>query len=1032
MASTDFHLRRLIYEAQRAGERTQASQLVNDAFSLIQGNASRFTAGEDFSPELLVVFAEAASDLGGHDTQAERALELYDRLGCEDDQFAVRSLLVRCLCEARLGEQHRLKGHHLLQQLQYALRQYLMKALSKANETGWAQNDSRYGFLIYNASLVFWTVARPMCRNGWQRHIINEATAILDALRAVRAAGASGGGGGKPAGKGAAGGASIPVSIDIPWLVELTLNLAFGLEDAGRDADAQKKTDEAGQLLDELLKETATDPTVADRNNRLRQLVWNARAYFNRKAPGKVKDDIVKGSGSTVLGAALFVFNGGTTPEAAAEELIKAWGSIDADYDLRAARDSFSTDPRAPRPDGGQVVRGILKPQMLVDLALALRATCVAKQWPLALCMICRLEKFQMPPGRGRILLDLSKAECEIWHTCTVKKEDPTSKMLLSAAEQEKREVETRHRSVKLVEQCIMIAKRIEADDLVEECAVVMWNISRELMTDQNRFRVHKPLQKCLELLEEMQSNRLIPLRVQLHFEVAHCEVASDLLTKGCGEFERANTLDYTVTEAELLDTVRPLLSEDVGPLGRDPAHYLRRFDEATEDHLNLLHWKTNLYEEPSDVADQVMLVLDQVAKVKGVKNDKGEVMPLSEEKKKLNYNLLVQAFEKLEQEMESLIGNDRLQSLSDTFEPPPRHIVDHEPLKPLPFQAKATVAVGGGPAQVDGKPVLDKRPKSEKEESIQKAKRIIKLMCQCGLEAKRAEEGPFAVEVCSKAINYGDVMELKVGPWPTEVESALLLTQAAYTKAQCLSWDIEDQGLLNGIDEEIEEEKEEAGFFTVIPPDPEELEEQEEVKELSPEEKAELSEKKREMIRTLLYGLELSKQFGQHWMVSNGLVHFWNLHLDTVASSHENPKLLKRALQEILQIIWAVTFDIWMEYRDALKELQKYLTGPGALPDSEFHPKLAANLTLAYVNANVAVGSLEVLDTANLLTLKRLGPCERKEMMARVVQENEKPLPDVAQLKTQAAAPVKGQKGACGVGDVVQRVDRRNFISPF
>ena len=32
-------------------------------------------------------------------------------------------------------------------------------------------------------------------------------------------------------------------------------------------------------------------------------------------------------------------------------------------------------------------------------------------------------------------------------------------------------------------------------------------------------------------------------------------QVASDLLTKGCGEFERANTLDYTVTEAELLDT---------------------------------------------------------------------------------------------------------------------------------------------------------------------------------------------------------------------------------------------------------------------------------------------------------------------------------------------------------------------------------------------------------------------------------------------------------------------------------------------
>ncbi|CAK9112888.1 Uncharacterized protein SCF082_LOCUS52338 [Durusdinium trenchii] len=810
-----------------------------------------------------------------------------------------------------------------------------------------------------------------MCRNGWQRHIINEATQILDGLRAARAA-AGGAAGGKPGGK-APGGAAIPVTIDLPWMIELTLNLAFGLEDAGKDADAQKKADEANQLLDELMKESGSDPAVADRNTRLRQLVWNARAYFYRKAPGKAKDDIVKASGSTVLGAALFVLNGATTSDAAAEELLKAWATIDADFDLRAAVQSFSTDPRAPRPDGGQVVRGNVKPQSLIDLALALRATCVAKQWPLALCMICRLEKFQMPPGRGRILLDLSKAECEVWHASTVKKEDPTSKMLLSAADQEQREVETRHRSVKLVEQCIMIARRIEAYDLVEECAVVMWNIARELMSDQNRFRVHKPLQS----LSFKDSKTLFAQRILL-------VVASDLLTKGYGELQRANTLDYTVTEAELPDTVRPLLNDSdpsAPPLGRDPAHYLRRFDEATE--------------EPSDVADQVMLLLDQVTKVKGAKNEKGEIMPLSEEKKRLNYNLLVQAFEKLEAELEALIGNERLQGLSETFEPPPRHILSHEPLKPLPFQANATVSVGGGPAVVDGKPILDKRPKSEKEEAVRKAKRIVKLMCQCGLEAKRAEEGAFAVQVCS-AMDAANLEDLRVGPWPTEAESALLLTQAAYTKAQCLSWDIEDQGLLNGIDEEIEEEKEAGGTSEHSNSGLEAKDgEEEEVRELTAEEKAQLSEKKREMIRTLQYGIELSNQFGQHWMVANGLVHFWNLHLDTVGLSHDNPKLLKRALQE---------------YRDALRDLQKYLTGPSALPDSEFDPKLAANLTLAYINAHVGVGSLEALETANLLTLKRLGPCERKEIMARIVQvckENEKPLPDVTQLKTQEPEPV-------------------------
>ena len=628
-----------------------------------------------------------------------------------------------------------------------------------------------------------------MCRYGWQRHIVNEATQVLDALKAVRAAGGGGGAAGKPA-KGGATGAALPVSVEVPWLIELTLNVAFGLEDAGKDADAQKKADEASLLLDEFLKEqgSTADPAAIERNSRLRQLVWNARAYFSRKAPGKVKDDIVKAGGSGVMATALFVCNGGISGDAAAEELIKAWSSID-DYDLRGARDAFSRNSVSGKAgkDGG-VVRGV-KPQALQDLAMAVRAACCAKQWPLALCMVARLEKFQMPPGRGRIYLDLAKAECEVWQACNVKKEDPVSKMLLSAPEQEKREIETRHRSVKLVEQCIMIARRIEAFDLVEECAVVMWNISRELMSEQNRYRVHKPLQKCAELLEEMQSNRLVPLRVQLHFEVAHCEVASDLLTKGAGEYQKADTLDYTAIDPELPDKVRQTLSEDAL---RDPAPFLRRFDEVTEDHLNLLHWKTNLYEEPSDVADEVMLVLDQVAKVKGAKNDKGEVLPLSEEKKRLNYNLLVQAFEKLEVELEALIGNDRLQTLKDTFEPPPPHITGPDPLKALPFQAPATVFSS---AEIDGKAIVDKRPVSEKEETILKAKRIVRLMCHCGLEAKRTEEGIFAVKVCSKAMQTAE--EMTFGPAPTEVETALLLTAAAYTKAQCLSWDIEDQGLL-------------------------------------------------------------------------------------------------------------------------------------------------------------------------------------------------------------------------------------------
>ena len=52
-----------------------------------------------------------------------------------------------------------------------------------------------------------------------------------------------------------------------------------------------------------------------------------------------------------------------------------------------------------------------------------------------------------------------------------------------------------------------------------------------------------------------------------------------------CYEWHHLNMFEMNrYNQSSKESEVRPLLSEDVGPLGRDPAHYLRRFDEATED----------------------------------------------------------------------------------------------------------------------------------------------------------------------------------------------------------------------------------------------------------------------------------------------------------------------------------------------------------------------------------------------------------------------------------------------------------------
>lgn len=82
--------------------------------------------------------------------------------------------------------------------------------------------------------------------------------------------------------------------------------------------------------------------------------------------------------------------------------------------------------------------------------------------------------------------------------------------------------------------------------------------------------------------------------------------------------------------------------------------------------------------------------------------------------------------------------------------------------------------------------PIADSRPKSEYELAILAIKRLVMLMCRVGKEAFKVDKVEFASKVCTRAIEAErkEGSPLKFGPPPTEVEGALLLSEAAYTKA--------------------------------------------------------------------------------------------------------------------------------------------------------------------------------------------------------------------------------------------------------
>lgn len=308
-------------------------------------------------------------------------------------------------------------------------------------------------------------------------------------------------------------------------------------------------------------------------------------------------------------------------------------------------------------------------------LASLIRAALHADLWILGRLMLERMRAFRAPSPRGRILMDLSRAEYEVWEAVNVRGTDPVSKMLLDPVKQEDRVVQARCKSVRLCEQCIMAAKRTEHLDLVEESALSLWYLARPLLCDAYRVRIHKSLQRCVEILDELKSNRLTQLIVQLHYEVARCEVAQDLLTKGQAELRQAAALDYTLPTEMLAVEKRP-------PEGADPAPYVRPLQAAITPQLHLLQWKLALYEEPTDPADQAMLLLDQVQSSDGSSGA-------------LIFNLLSQAYEKLDAALEETLNDTYLQSLATTCEDPPKDIGSRAPLQPLPAHAPGPVKDG-------------------------------------------------------------------------------------------------------------------------------------------------------------------------------------------------------------------------------------------------------------------------------------------------------------------------------------------------
>ncbi|KAB0401506.1 hypothetical protein E2I00_002195 [Balaenoptera physalus] len=140
------------------------------AYQLIKSanlGKSEFDPTESFSPDLFVLCAEQALKMGQPEV-SEDCIRMYFKVKGPVTQFLGRAHLCRAqLCAPKSTEN--------MEEFENCVTQY-MKAIN------FAKGEPRYYFLVYNASVLYWRMARPFLKPGYHHHLIPSLLQIVSVL----------------------------------------------------------------------------------------------------------------------------------------------------------------------------------------------------------------------------------------------------------------------------------------------------------------------------------------------------------------------------------------------------------------------------------------------------------------------------------------------------------------------------------------------------------------------------------------------------------------------------------------------------------------------------------------------------------------------------------------------------------------------------------------------------------------------------------------------------------------------------------
>lgn len=432
-------------------------------------------------------------------------------------QFYCRALLARAQCESHGAQQD--VGPTKLRKILNALH-FVVQVIPIATDP---KKRPMYDFLVYNASVVYWQVARQMMKESTFQFLTPSMSTVVEALKLVK-------------------------EQDELWVVRLLMALAHAFIDGKQFGSAAKIINEAvDERLSPMLgssswKSNSELKRIYDEALCLQVHIGSLKDAECQKIISNVKKSVQASPDTKRLSLLVklqCLKSGNLT------------GTLDEMYtDIFRESTGMSTFTSATSKDDvrsfltslNAAALSTIDAEVVVEIGLHVAMTSSVELAARCDDVLERKGKNMQP--RTRLLHQVLKA-------VLLAVSNPAHGGDQSSHQREQLVLSRRVDSLKSLERTLLAIKRLDEPNILEQACMIAWRLSLPLLQPHLRTQVERLFNLASTLLDESES-LLLAFRSHLYLEIAKLDAALDFVAKAYANSSKGIGLDYGTIKASV------------------------------------------------------------------------------------------------------------------------------------------------------------------------------------------------------------------------------------------------------------------------------------------------------------------------------------------------------------------------------------------------------------------------------------------------------------------------------------------------